>query len=240
MKVYWTRQHGAWITMIVSWAYAASVISPLPVFFWILLPWSLAGINFTELASLAWKSGFSRIKKELVFFVLYGLISVSGLLFLIGSLREPWIFALIAFGYFTLLAGLFALRLQKSLVGEWLVFSAITLIPFLGSSWISAGKWSVLLIHWLPALLYFCLTPVLLKVRTNELSKWGIIPYLVLATWILLSGDSLTGHAAAGFILAKGVWVFLAGDRFRRIKIRTIGWIETLFSALFLLFSFFA
>lgn len=231
MKFFWSRQHGAYITVFVGWLYAVLRGGEVNWIHPVLLIWVLAGLHVTELGSMWAKSGTARFKSYFPIFGVYLGLTFSGLLTVLYFLPEPELpaFFLLILGIVTAL--LFTSRLQKTLPAEWLIFSAFTLIPFLGSPWMLNRHYTHILIEWLPVGLYFCMTPVLLKIRIREIKAWGIIPYLLIAGGLMVYLGTISAMLMAGLILLKGILVFFFVEKYVRLKIPTIGWSETVLSA---------
>lgn len=231
MKFFWSRQHGAYITVIIGWLYAILRGGDFNWIHPVLLIWVLAGLHVTELGSMWVKSGKVKFKPYFPIFWIYLILTAAGLATVLLILPEPElpVFFLLVLGMVTAL--LFASRLQKTLPAEWLIFSAFTLIPFLGSPWMLNRHYSQLFIEWLPVGLYFCMTPVLLKIRIREIKRWGIIPYVLIAGGFLVYLGTIPAILMAGLILVKGILVFLFIEKYVRLKIPTIGWIETVLAA---------
>src|SRR5436189_2743487 len=77
IKPYWSKQHGAYITLFTSWLIAiiaSGRFLPLQI---IILLFILSGLNFSELFSEKFRRKSPLPSKKSFWFLIYALISIS-------------------------------------------------------------------------------------------------------------------------------------------------------------------
>jgi hypothetical protein len=233
IRVYWSRQHGAYITLISSWIIAViltgySLVQALALIF------LLSSVNFIELLSekLFRKSALPEYKNLWLF--VYGLASsLLGVFLLIFSKTFQYliIYLLIAS---VLFLWTYKERLQKKLIPELATFAFFVLSSFIGST---IESWNNIIPAMVVMALYFGSSVFTVKERFGKLSLWPLIVYLFLSADIILLLYNVTSFGLVVILLmilkTSGPWAFK--EQFNALPIQKIGIIEIVFQLSFIL-----
>lgn len=223
----WSHQHGAYISVITSWL-IGTVASDSPA--WsqaVVLVFLLSAFQWTELLQEAMKKRFRIVPRKKLWLVLYAATALGTAVWLF---RETMNFALL----FPCIVGVGAIflllslrRLHKGIVAELLAFSALAfggLLAYNPSS--HPGRDLVEL--WILLSAYFGVSVFTVKVRFEKIGLLPLVAYLAAAVatvWV-----TVDWHGGIPFLfalmVARLVPALMAGDWYRSLKIRTIGFME--------------
>ena len=202
----------------------------------------IAGFNFTELMQdkfLRYSPPLPRVRssprKKFWTWVYFIFAITSGVCVLINVTEFKYLlpFIIIAGLIFLLLT---KLKLHKSIVSEFLTFAVLSISGLIAYNPHNNTSFSNLFPLWLLMFLYFSSTIFLVKIRFERVNIAGIIIYLVVSSAVLFLtwGNVLIVWLTLLLMLLRLVPVIAAQDKFKNMKITTIGFIETGFQILFL------
>lgn len=237
LRFYWSKQHGAYLTLISSWL-IAGILNGFDIQHIILIFFLLSGLNSVELFSekLNRKSPLQFYKN--IWLKLYAGITITlGILLLCISpsfrILSP---TLLATGsiYVWLTKG----RMQKKIISEWIIFSIISYSAFITSSIFSI---KVILPSIITMSLFFGLSVFTVKERLHKIHFSLTIIYALFATTIiyLLFQTSIFTLTITLLILFRLAPNWVSPTNYNKLNIRTIGIIESLFQLFFILAFYF-
>lgn len=243
IKPYWSKQHGAYITLIVSWFIAVSLSHTISWLQVAVLVFLLSALNFTELIIEAIGRKTRLPERKKFWLIIYSVISVV-LLTLLAFELKTLLLLFPAFLVFSLLFVFLALKkAQKSVVAEWLTFG---IFSYAGMLAYNAGEFpppGVLIVVGLLMSSYFGLSIFLVKARLNRLPNYSAMLYSLVVIIILFSFlkiDMFTISLSALFIL-KSMQLLTWNNWYSKLKIKWIGMLElgyhVVFYLLLVLFS---
>jgi len=233
----WSRQHGAYITLITSWL-AGTLLSEniYPIHF-VILVMLLAGFNFTEFTQ-DWflRNSPPSPQKRFWTWMYFALAATSGICVIINVTEFKFILPFIEIAALIFLL-LTKLKLHKSILLEFLMFAVISLAGLISYNPHNNTTFSNLFPLWLLMFLYFSSTIFLVKIRFERVSVIAVITYLIISTLILffIRGNELIVWLTASLMLLRLLPVIAAQQWFKNLKITKIGFIELGFQMLFLI-----
>jgi hypothetical protein len=236
-KLYWSKQHGAYISLIAAWL-IANILNGFNGIQVVAIIFLLSGLNFVELMSerIFRKSPLPKNKKT--WFYIYGAtIDVTGILLSFYSESFPYILLALIIGSAGYLI-LFKARLQKSILAEWVIFLLISIAAFCG---LQQVVWSDIF----PAIgaltLFLGSSIFTVKARLEKISVTPVLVYTAFSVALLLFYFSFNTFSIILSLLiilkTSGIWLF--PEKFKAIPIRKIGILEAIFQMLLIVDFYF-
>jgi len=235
-RPWWSRQHGAYITLITAWLASAIASNH---FHWLQVPilvMLLSGFNFSELAAESFKRKTPLPDNKKFWMLVY-------LAFLIatGSVTlwfHPFLkFFVPVFGVGLVLFTLLSLRrMQKTTFFEMIIFALFSLaglMAYLPSNTLESPTMTRLFLYlWL----YFCVSVFTVKVRLKKLPAYASFFYGVISIILLL----LFGRGTIAIIISvligvKAFPIALYPEKYDDLKIQTVGIMESFSHLAFIL-----
>jgi hypothetical protein len=233
---YWTRQHGAYITMITAWVVAViltgfSYLQPLALIF------LLASLNFTELVAekINRKTRLPSFKHS--WLNIYGIVTVfSGTLLLLYSQTFRILAILLLAGAVTFVL-LTRRRKQKTITAELLTFAFFVVAAFSGSV---VTDWPLMVEVMIIMTLFFGSSVFTVKWRFKKISALTVLLYTFFSmiTIGVVAHDWLFSVLVCTLIFFKTAGCWAIPDWFRTLPIKKIGMIEAAFQVVLLLIFF--
>jgi hypothetical protein len=234
---YWSRQHGAYITLISAWLIAILITSfnrlqIIAIFF------LLSGLNLVELLSEKFFRKSVMPARKLFWLRVYLFVTiVSGVALFLFAPDFLIVFAALSLGAFFYLL-LFKSRLHKHILSEWLIFALLSIAAFIGSSFIS---WREIFPAVLVMTLFFGSSVFAVKERFGRIHVWPVIIYVLVSTIFILFGThfSMFGFLTSILLLLKtsGSWGY--PEKYHKLPIKSIGILESVFQLCFVLNFYF-
>jgi hypothetical protein len=242
-KPYWSKQHGAYLTLITCWLIAVLLSRHFfeNIFFQVsVLVLLLSGLNLGELLieKLNRKSPLPRQKRG--WLIIYSFLTLGSAVIVFAA-NPTWRFLLpllTAGGTIFILLSL--KRKQKSVVAEWITFALFSLAGLL------AYKPSVPLnlevianLAFLMAV-YFGLSIFTVKARLGKIPAYAALIYAVAAAILLIIYYGLTSLAISIclLLLLKALPVAVLSEWYGRLKIKYVGMMEMGFHLVFVFILF--
>lgn len=234
---YWSKQHGAYITLIVSWLIAVLLSQDFSWMQPVILIFLLSSLNLTELLieSMIRKSPMSGRKK--VWMLIYSLTSVS-LAGLLAYYLKSLIYVLPVLSVFAIVFIFLAIRKQqKSILAEWITFAMFaiaSLLAFNPEQGIVATKFLVL---GLLMSAYFGQSIFLVKSRLKRLPNYMALIYsfaVIIILFSLFGIDAFT-LMLSFLLIAKSLQILIWNDWYNKLKIKFVGMLEMGYHLLFLI-----
>lgn len=232
--LYFSRQHGAYITIIALWLASVLLSRSADIRQWMVIILMLSGLNAVELVSemINRKSRMAVRKKNS--FAFYAVTSLGSMIVL-SSDSPLFLLVVLASGFVVAIYTLAAkFRMQKNVFVELLIFSSMSL-----TSLLSLEPGSVALPFYIVFLIftvYACSSIFTVKFRMGKLGTWPGIIFLVLSVFLLV-WFPLPEHLQIGMILLltlKILLPYLFAEKYRLLSMPTIGIIESAGHILFL------
>lgn len=235
---YWTRQHGAYITLITSWV-IANIITGFTLLQLDAIVFLLAAINVTELITEKLNRKTRLPSYKSTWLNIYGVVTfICGFVLLLYSKNFQNLIIFLAAG-----AAIFIVvakfKQQKSVAAEILTFAFFVVAAFSGSNFTG---WVQVLTAMMAMTLFFGTSVFIVKHRFGKIHTGGVLLYTGISTILilLLTNASIFGILTSVLILAKTsvCWVF--PKQFHQLHIKKIGMIEGVFQLLLIsVFIFF-
>jgi hypothetical protein len=237
VPVYWSRQHGAYISLITAWVISGiqTGFTGLQLVALILL---LSGLNFVELLSERFFRKSPLRASKVFWLYLYGLLAaIAGTILLFRSAIFPSIvFALLAGATAYLL--LYRSRLHKHAVSEWIIFLLLAIAAFSGAG--NAGVREIIPVAGVLAL-FFGSSIFTVKARFEKMEAWPAPVYSAIASTLILFYFSFNTFSIfiTCLLLAKVLWGWFLPEKFHKTPIRVLGMIEGAFQVLLIAIFYF-
>lgn len=236
LKPIWSRQHGAYITLITSWLTGTLLSGQIYAIHFVILIMLLAGFNFTDFMQERFlRNSPPSKRKKLWTWIYFTLAILSGVCILINVIEFKFILP------FFILAGLIFLiltkfRLQKNIFSEFLTFAVLSLGGLIAFNPHHSTQFAVMFPLWVLMFFYFSSTIFLVKIRFNRVNIAEVLVFLLVSFIVLfyLWENTPLVWFASGLIALRILPLVFIQDRFRKLRITTIGFIEIGFQILFL------
>lgn len=237
LPVYWSKQHGAYITLIICWMIglflspAYSLLQPVVFIF------LLSGFNLIELVLEKYKRKTPLPHGRKIWLLIYTFITILFGFFTL--LKVPLLrYLLPVFVCSGLIFILLALkRKQKSVFAEWLTFAVFSLSGILAYSPGKIPDLSWILRLTLLMSLYFGLSIFLVKFWLGKLMSYGGLIYVISAVLFMFFfySESRIIYAVGILMFLKSLIPIVAGPWYKNLPIKRIGMLEAMFHLIFLL-----
>lgn len=237
LPVYWSKQHGAYITLIICWMIglflspAYSLLQPVVLIF------LLSGFNLIELVLEKYKRKTPLPHGRKIWLLIYTFITILFGFFTL--LKVPLLrYLLPVFVCSGLIFILLALkRKQKSVFAEWLTFAVFSLFGILAYSPGKIPDLSWILRLTLLMSLYFGLSIFLVKFWLGKLMSYGGLIYVISAVLFMFFfySESRIIYAVGILLFLKSLIPIVAGPWYKNLPIKRIGMLEAMFHLIFLL-----
>lgn len=237
-KPYWSKQHGAYITLITSWIVAVIAGNRFTWLQAIILIFILCGLNFSELIAEKFKRATPLPGYKSLWLRIYAvLIIVSGVVIIFYHPNILYYLPVFGAGLvlFTILS---YRRMQKSIISEWIIFAMFAiagLVAYLPA--ITADK-KIMLELWSLMSVYFGVTIFTVKARLKKTGVYAALIYAVLSSILLISlfGTGSIVILTSTLTILKSLQVIIFRSAYARLQLKTIGIIESLFHIVFISF----
>jgi hypothetical protein len=235
-KPVWSKQHGAYITLLSSWAIGTLLSDYRSWLQPVILVVLLSGFNGVEILVDTLKRKTPQTKRKTLWMSIYAGISVVGatVLFYHSPPFRYLLPVLVPGGLvFVLIAWI---RLHKTIAAELLtfaLFSAAGLLA-LNPETIPAVTRILKLTVFLTS--YFGLSVFLVKYRIQHITSIPVVLYTLAAVSVLFSiaGISAPAVSVSLFIAIKTALLLIASTWYRSLPIKTIGYTEMVWQGLFI------
>lgn len=226
----WSRQHGAYLSLMTSWLIATGISVNLSAWHVIGLIFLLSGINFGDILQEWLKKKFRKLATEkMLWMTIYGILAVASGWFLYQfTMTFRVIMPLVA------LAGILYLafsvnRQHKSFFAELLVFSCFALSGLIAIDPLEKLQYEKVGELWLLMTVYFGATVLSVKARVGKVAWSELITYLIftglIIYWIL--GLHLIALAIGALVWIKVLPIGFALEWYQSLPIKAIGFAET-------------
>jgi hypothetical protein len=235
-KPVWSRQHGAYITLITGWLIGTLLSKQVFLIHLVILIMLLAGFNFTEFMQDRFlRNSPPSPRKKFWTWVYFLLTLASGVCVLINVTEFKYLLPLIIIAGLIFLL-LTKLKLHKSIISEFLTFAVLSISGLIAYNPHDNTRFTDLFPLWLLMFLYFSSTIFLVKIRFERVNITGILIYITVsaAALLLTWGNVLIIWLVISLMLLRFIPVTIFQDKFKNMKITTIGFLETGFQILFL------
>ena len=232
----WSRQHGAYTTLITSWLIGTLLSGQIGILHPIILIFLVAGFNFSEfLQDVQLRNSPMSKRKKLWFFIYATAMALSGifLLFNVPVLVYVLPFLIIVGAVFILLT---KMRKHKNITTEFLSFAAISAGGLIAFNPSDEPQFSVLFPVWLLMFLYFSSSIFIVKIRFDRVDYKEVILYLLVSSAILIfviHPVPVVWLTIMLMFIRLSPLLFIQ-SWFTRLKIKTIGFTELGFQILFI------
>ena len=235
-KPVWSRQHGAYITLITSWLAGTLLSEQIFAFHFVILLMLLAGFNFTDFMQERFlRNSPPSQRKKLWTWIYFTLAILSGVCVLINVFEFKFILP------FFILAGLIFLlltkfRLHKNIFSEFLTFAVLSLGGLIAYNPHNQTQLKIMFPLWLLMFFYFSSTIFLVKIRFNRVNIAEVLAYLLTSFIVLFYvwENTLVVWLVLGLIALRILPLVFIQDWFKKLRITTIGFIEIGFQIMFL------
>lgn len=226
----WSRQHGAYLSLITSWLIGTGISANLSAWHGIGLIFLLCGINFGDIFQEWLKKKFKKLTAEkMLWMTIYGILAAaSGGVLYQFTMTFRVIMPLVA------LAGILYLafsvnRQHKSFFAELLVFSCFALSGLIAIDPLEKLQYEKVGELWLLMTVYFGATVLSVKARVGKVAWSELITYLIftglIIYWIL--GLHVIAFAIGALVWIKVLPIGFALEWYQSLPIKAIGFAET-------------
>lgn len=237
LKPVWSRQHGAYITLITSWLTGTLLSENLYPIHFVILLMLLSGFNFTDfLQDRFLRNSPPSQRKKLWTWIYFTLAVLTGVCVMMNVYEFKFILPFfIGAGLIFLL--LTKLRLHKNIFSEFLTFAVLSLGGLIAYNPHNQTQIKVMFPLWMLMFLYFSSTIFLVKIRFSRVRILEVLAYLLISFTVLFYvwGNTSVVWLVSGLIALRIIPVVFIHNLFKQFKITSIGFIETGFQILFLL-----
>lgn len=227
-KPVWSKQHGAYITLITSWLIGTLLSQSFTIHHIVVLLLLLSGFNCTELFVDSMKRRSPQSQRRLLWTGIYGIaaISMAYVIWQSSPLFKTMLPVLAAGGL--LIIFLSIKRLHKTIPAElitFMLFSAAGLLAYNPAHMPDTG---FIVNLWILLSAYFCLSVFHVKHRIKEITAKPLVGYILIAVPIILFtvGLSVPSLLVSSFIVFKTVPVLAVPEAYRALKIKHVGYLE--------------
>ncbi len=197
----------------------------------------LSGFNFTEYMQDRFLRNSTPSPRKKFWTRVYFLFALaSGICVLINVREFKYLLPVI------IIAGLIfllftKLNLHKTIISEFLTFAVISISGLIAYNPHNNTAFTDLFPLWLLMFLYFSSTIFLVKIRFERINIPGIIIYIVVSAAVLFLtwGNVLIIWLVISLMLLRFIPITIFNDKFKNMKITTIGFIETGFQILLII-----
>ncbi len=234
---YWSKQHGAYITLIVSWLIAVLLSDEFSWIQPVILLFLLSSLNLTELVIEAINRKTPLPSRKKIWLIIYSSLSIALALLLLYFL-EALSYVLPVVSAFALVFIFLAIRKQqKSILAEWITFAMFSIAALLAFNPLKEPSVKILFALSLLMSVYFGQSIFLVKTRLKRLPNYSAFVYsvLVLAGLFLLFGIDLFTMGLAVLLIAKSLQTLVWPDWYNRLKIKWVGMLEMTYHLVFLI-----
>jgi hypothetical protein len=237
IKPVWSHQHGAYITLITSWLIGTLLSEQIYAIHFVILLMLLSGFNFTEFMQDRFlRNSPPSKRKKFWTWIYFSLTILSGVCVFINVMEFKFIlpFFIVAGLIFLLLT---KLRLHKNIFSEFLTFAVLSLGGLIALNPHYQTRFMVMFPLWVLMFLYFSSTIFLVKIRFNRVNIAEVFLYLLVSCVVLffMWGNTLIIWLTAGLIALRIIPLVFIQDLFKKLRITSIGFIETGFQIMFLI-----
>lgn len=223
----WSHQHGATITLITSWLIGTMLSSSIVGVHGVILITLMAGFNGIELFQEYLKKKKLISLRKRIWATAYGVITAAGIPVILWLTKTAAFVLPVLLLSGVVFVGLSLRQKQKSIAAELLAFANLSLAGLLAFNPL-ANPGEHFLHLWLLLFCYFGVSVFLVKARFGKVSALEVLSYVVVCTGaILLTLEWRDGVILVlAFMSIKALSVLLAAGWYRRLSIRTIGFME--------------
>jgi hypothetical protein len=240
-RPFWSRQHGAYITIITAWIIAVIGSENWNFLQPVILLFLLAGLNFSELFAEKFKRKTPLPVSKKYWLNIYLIITIITGLFILVYHPLMKYFIFVGLSAVILYSLLSFRRMQKSIISElvlFALFSVFGLLAYLPSRQI---EWNQVFTLFIFMFIYFSISIFTVKVRLNKINRYAPLIYVFCTVLFLyfISGLSFLFYAISFLLLAKGLFASVFYELYRKLDIKTIGIFESISHVLLILIFIF-
>jgi hypothetical protein len=235
-KPVWSRQHGAYTTLITSWLIGTLLSTHISYLHPIILLFLLSGFNFSEFLQDTQLRNSPMSKRKKFWYYIYMVVMILAgiyLLFYVPALIYILPVLIIVGAVFLLLT---KLRKHKNIAAEFLTFAAISISGLTALNPSEKPELSVIFPVWLLMFLYFSSSIFIVKIRFARVDYKEVITYLLVSSIILLtvlSPKPVVWLTIILMLIRLSPLLFIQ-EWFSKLKIKSIGFTEVGFQVLFI------
>lgn len=236
LKPLWSRQHGAYTTLITSWLIGTLLSAHLSLLHPIILVFLLSGFNFSEFLQDTQLRNSPMSKRKKFWFFTYACVMILTGIYLL--LNVPFIIYILPF--LILVGAIFLLltklRKHKNITTEFLTFAAISISGLIAFD--PADKFEFIAVFplWLLMFVYFSSSIFIVKIRFGRVDYKEVILYLLLSSAVLLialNPKPVVWFTIALMFIRLSPLLFIQ-EWLSKLKIKYIGFSELGFQFLFI------
>lgn len=237
IKPVWSRQHGAYISLVTSWLIATLLSNALSLFHPAVLFLLLTGFNGAELLVDSVKRRSPQSYRKLLWMGIYGVaaIAMAYVLWIQSPMFQTMLPVFIAGGIlFTFLS---IKRLQKTIPTEIISFMLFSAAGLLALNPVQTPDAQFIFTLWVMLSAYFSLSVFHVKYRIKEITARPLIAYVVIAIIaVLLAGNfSVASLLVSTLLLFKTVPLLASPKAYRSLQIKHIGYLEMVLQGIFII-----
>jgi hypothetical protein len=237
LKPVWSKQHGAYVTLITSWLIGTLLSHSLSILHIAVLILLLSGFNATEILIDSLKRRSLQSQRKLFWMGIYGIVSIASTYVLwSNSPFFPSMLPVFVIGgvLFTILS---VKRLQKTIPAELLSFILFSAAGLLAYNPTLTPDTNFIITLWILLSAYFCLSVFHVKYRIKEVTAKPLFVYIIIAmtTVLLAGGFSIASLLVSTLIIFKTVPLLASPEAYRALPIKHIGYIEMVMQGMFII-----
>jgi len=237
VKPVWSKQHGAYITLITSWLIGTLLSQSFTILHIVVLLLLLSGFNGTELFVDSMKRRSPQSQRRLFWMGIYGIaaISMAYVLWQSSPFFQAMLPVIAAGGVLFILLSI--KRLHKTIPAELITFMLFGAAGLLAYNPAHMPDTGFIVNLWILLSAYFCLSVFHVKYRIKEITAKPLVGYILIAVAIILFtvGFSVASLLVSTLIVFKTVPLPAAPEAYRALKIKHIGYLEMVMQGVFVL-----
>lgn len=220
--------------LIVSWMISVILSRTFEWNQLIVLFFLLLGLNAADGFSIIWKRKSESPFREKFWTFIYFLFSIVSGIWLMYSTESVRLIIPICLSGGLIYLILAKMRMQKTILSEWLIFSIIALSGFCAFNPFEISDLKFIFPVWLLLSIYFGQSIFVVKLRVGETSVLHLIAYFFVSMLIVFFVFPFEGFSVSVLLimLLKSILVLVSGKFFFQMKLKYIGLTETFFSLL--------
>ncbi len=233
----WSRQHGAYITLITCWVLNVILSNSFSLIqIWVIL-FLLAGFNFVELWAEKNKRKSPMPGRKMNWLYIYLLISMSTGVFILFKVALFLYTIPFFIGFGALFIFLVSRRMEKSFVAEWMIFAVFSLASCLAYNPQNEISWMKIASNVFLCSLYFGTSICTVKYRMLKMNITKGLIYVICSILILsFFYQNLWVILPIGiFMLIKGLVPVMIKEDFMAWPIPKIGKMEAVYHVLYVI-----
>jgi len=228
VKPVWSKQHGAYVTLITSWLIGTLLSASFSLLHFAVLLLLLSGFNGVELLTDSIKRRSPQSHRRLLWTGIYGIAAIA--MTYVMWLNSPFFKAMLpVFAAGGMLFMYLSMkRLQKTIPAELLTFTLFSAAGLLAYKPVHPPDTGFIFNLWIMSSAYFCLSVFHVKYRIKEITAKPLVVYMIAAMAIVLfaGGFSVASLLVSTLIVFKTVPLLASPEAYRALQIKHIGYLE--------------